>query len=242
MDSPHASDAPRHASLPPAPSAPHRIVIPLRQVLDFARNEPDFHPSRRVAFALRPLLELALATAGLCQRQAATPAASPGSRPPGPPRNLPAAATAIPVPAGGDTPHCRGGVGAAGAAGERRGNDPELLFTALSSLVEVVKQLTPVSGRMYANLGHEKLPANEQEEQDDDGPAPRSEVVIELLSTAGSPRPAPAAAPVAASGALGFELAVVGAIVESKGGQLSLSSPGGHSRRFVVRLPVRRSR
>jgi hypothetical protein len=65
-------------------------------------------------------------------------------------------------------------------------------------------------------------------------------VVIELVSIAGSTCDAPFSAPATASGALAFELAVVAAIVESKGGQLSLGTSGGDTRNFVVRLPVRR--
>ena len=68
--------------------------------------------------------------------------------------------------------------------------------------------------------------------------APRSEVVIELVSTAAS---AYASLPAAVRGELGslaFELAVVAAIVESKGGEFCVGSPGGDARSFVVRLPV----
>ena len=68
--------------------------------------------------------------------------------------------------------------------------------------------------------------------------APRSEVVIELVSTAGC---AYASLPPEVRddfGSLAFELAVVAAVVESKGGEIDFGSPRGDSRSFVVRLPV----
>jgi hypothetical protein len=167
--------------------------------------------------------------------------------------------------------------GAPGASGgEAPGGDPELLFSALSSLVEVVKILTPSAGRVYAHMGHESLDGATPAESDEDeageaGDAlalgaddalernrpgaeargrqkvaaatagPRSEVVIELVSTAGSPADGLEPAVHDDAGAMAFELAVVAAIVESKGGELQLGSPGGDSRSFVVRLPVCRS-
>ncbi|MDP9122197.1 MAG: hypothetical protein M3O15_12680, partial [Acidobacteriota bacterium] len=60
------------------------------------------------------------------------------------------------------------------AANDLPAGDPELLLTALSSLVEVVKNLTPASGKVFGRLGHEALPSPTS--------APRSEVIIELLS------------------------------------------------------------
>src|SRR5579863_5763167 len=165
--------------------------------------------------------------------------------------------------------------------------DPEILFSALSSLVEVVKALTPSTGRVYANLGHEAVVPPDGDADDGVGDtgdgggntgnggghavngvanavngvaiignaraaadgdvgeapampaaAPRSEVVIELVSTAAS---AYASLPAAVRGELGslaFELAVVAAIVESKGGEFYVGSPAGDARSYVVRLPV----
>jgi hypothetical protein len=260
MDTTFRSEAPRLAGLPAAPEAPRRIVFSLSRALDFARKEPQLEPSQRVAFALRPLLALALTTAGLCNGQAA--AGGQAAEPSWSQRRRT-------TPAGSDSRHLRT---VAGAAGDRGGGDTELLFTALSSLVEVVKRLTPGSGRIYANLGHQPLLAGERSGAAS-STTPRSEVVLELLSiaaaaqldvpelqgrqalpahatpAAGDAPPAPPADPPAgwsprpaAAGALAFELAVVGAILESKGGQLSVGSPGGCARSFVVRLPVHRSR
>jgi hypothetical protein len=253
-------DAPTRSGQPGAVPAHRRIAIPLDRVLDFARHDSDSRSSRHLAFALRPLLTMALATTGLYR----------GLRP------------THPAFAGG------------GAGGEAPGGDPELLFSALSSLVEVVKNLTPSAGRVYAHMGHESLDGAEPAAAgESDGPAEsddatgagngagvgaalapggddageagerrrigvegrgrqrvaaatagaRSEVVIELVSTVGSPdeglEPEPAVYDDA--GAMGFELAVVAAIVESKGGELQLGAAGGDSRSFVVRLPVCRT-
>jgi hypothetical protein len=194
MDSSQRSHAPAAAFQLVAVPAHRRIAIPLARVLDFARHEPDSHPTRQLASALRPLLGVALATAGFGQ-----------GLPPGAPAPRPA----------------------------RRG-EPELMFDALSSLVEVVKSLTPSAGRLYAHLGHEAV-ADPEEEM---AVEPRSEVVIELVSSACTAYEELPPAVHAALGALAFELAVVAAIVESKGGQLSLGEPGGPSRSFTVRLPV----
>ncbi len=243
MRSSHAVEAPPFGRPPQVAPRQRRITIPLHRVLGFARQELASHPSRQLAFALRPLLGLALETTGLCS------AASAGQP----------------------------------AAGRRTGGsaDPEILFSALSSLVEVVKALTPSVGRVYANLGHEAVVppdgdtggaarhaangvgdtgngvgdtgngvvgdtgdlhgAADGEAGEAPGmpaDAPRSEVVIELVSTAAS---AYASLPAAVRGELGslaFELAVVAAIVESKGGEFYVGSPGGDARSFVVRLPV----
>lgn len=265
-------DAPPRSGKPGAVPAQSRIAIPLDRVLDFARHDSDSRSSRHLAFALRPLLSMALATTGLYQ----------GLRP---------ARRAFAHGAGG------------AADGDAPGGDPELLFSALSSLVEVVKNLTPSAGRVYAHMGHESLdgagPAEAGEsdgESDGDfeGPAEadaatgsgngagagdalglgtddrgdasdaserrrtgvegrgrqrvaaatagaRSEVVIELVSTVGSPDEGPEPAVYDDAGAMGFELAVVAAIVESKGGELQLGAAGGDSRSFVVRLPVCRT-
>jgi hypothetical protein len=230
-------DAPPRPSMPGAVPARGRIAIPLDRVLDFARHDSDSRSSRPLAFALRPLLTLALATTGLFRGLRQSPPALP------------------------HTP----------AGREGAGGDPELLFSALSSLVEVVKTLTPSAGRVYAHLGHESLDgadpedaggagdelapeANDALESSPSGAAgrghgevtaatagPRSEVVIELVSTAGSTADEPDSRLHDDAGAMAFELAVVAAIVESKGGELQLGSPGGDSRSFVVRLPVRRS-
>jgi hypothetical protein len=199
-------------------------------VLGFARQDSELRPSRQLAFALRPLLGLALATTGLC------PEPSPVSRlRRGRTRRAPDAA-----------------------------GDLETLISALSSLVEVVKLLTPSEGRVHARLGHEALPPRDESggsggaggaggkhregRQARIGAAgaagaamARSEVVIELVSTAG---PGPSGLPAQILedlGSLAFELAVVAAIVEAKGGELYLGAPRGDSRSFVVRLPVRRA-
>lgn len=234
-------DAPPRPSMAGAVPARGRIAIPLDRVLDFARLDSDSQSSRPLAFALRPLLSLALATTGLYR----------GLR-----QTLPA------------LPH-------APAGGEAAGGDPELLFSALSSLVEIVKTLTPSAGRVYAQMGHETLdgadPDDDAGARDELAPeangaiershagsagrgnergnekraaataGPRSEVVIELVSTAGSTPEGQEPRLHDDAGAMAFELAVVAAIVESKGGELQLGSPGGDSRSFVVRLPVRRS-
>jgi hypothetical protein len=212
MRSSQQSEAPPLASLPHISTGSGRISIPLHRVLGFARQESDSRPSRQLAFALRPLLGLALATTGLCPE---SPAVSPLRR-------------ALPP------------------SGSEMDADSEILFGALSSLVEVVKILTPGAGKVYALLGHEAV-------AEPDGPdggghergqcgvataAPRSEVVIELVSTAGC---AYASLPPEVRddfGSLAFELAVVAAVVESKGGEIDFGSPRGDSRSFVVRLPV----
>lgn len=258
-------DALPRSGKPGAVPAQSRIAIPLDRVLDFARHDSDSRSSRHLAFALRPLLSMALATTGLYRGlRPARPAFAHGA-------------------AGADAP----------------GGDPELLFSALSSLVEVVKNLTPSAGRVYAHMGHESLdgagPAAAGEsagESDGESAGPaeadtatgsgndagagigdalgpaaddrgdarerrrtgvegrsrqriaaatagaRSEVVIELVSTVGSPDEGPEPAVYDDAGAMGFELAVVAAIVESKGGELQLGAAGGDSRSFVVRLPV----
>jgi hypothetical protein len=212
MRSSQQSEAPPLASLPHISTGSGRISIPLHRVLGFARQESDSRPSRQLAFALRPLLGLALATTGLCPE---SPAISPLRR-------------ALPP------------------SGSEMDADSEILFSALSSLVEVVKILTPGAGKVYALLGHEAVPAPDG--PDGDGhergqrgaatAAPRSEVVIELVSTAGC---AYASLPPEVRddfGSLAFELAVVAAVVESKGGEIDFGSPRGDSRSFVVRLPV----
>jgi len=213
----------QQSATPPLATLPHistgsgRISIPLHRVLGFARQESDSRPSRQLAFALRPLLGLALATTGLCPE---SPAVSPHRR-------------ALPPP---------------GSEGSEMDADAEILFSALSSLVEVVKILTPAAGKVYALLGHQAVPEpdgpdgpdGDDHERDRRGAAatPRSEVVIELVSTAGC---AWASLPPAIRddfGSLAFELAVVAAVVESKGGELDFGSPHGDTRSFVVRLPV----
>jgi hypothetical protein len=152
MDSSSRSNAPLLAAPVTAAGGPHRIALPLSRVLDFARNEPQFHPSRRVAFALRPLLALALSTAGLCKSAAAAVPAGADRRqqsapgPPAPPPSAAAGERRLPRSTGGDA----------------RAGDPEVLFTALSSLVEVVKSLTPGAGRVYAHLGHQAVAAGEE--------------------------------------------------------------------------------
>jgi hypothetical protein len=229
MRSSQAMEAPPLASLPRAAPRQRRIAIPLHRVLGFARQESESHPSRQLAFALRPLLGLALATTGLCPDAppALDAARRPGARQERLPPIYPQGAADLP-----DHPA-----------------DSEILFSALSSLVEVVKTLTPSAGRVYAHLGHEAVASADGDTDEDldepraqaraaSGTAPRSEVVIELVSTAAS---AYASLPPAIRGELGglaFELAVVAAIVESKGGELYVGSSGGDSRSFVVRLPV----
>jgi hypothetical protein len=181
----------------------------LHRVLTFARQESELRPSRRLGFAMRPLLSMALATTGLCP--------------------------AVPAPRSRWTERRPSKGGAA---------ETEVLFAALSSLVEVVKTLTPRAGRVYAQLGHQPVPAAERLDDGDrergrtragggNAAAARSEVVIELVSTSTS-----ASSPRADLGGLAFELAVVAAIVESKGGELCFGSAGADSRSFVVRLPV----
>jgi len=209
----------QHSAAPPLARLPHtssgsgRISIPLHRVLGFARQESDSRPSRQLAFALRPLLGLALATTGLCPE---SPAVSPHRR-------------------------------AWPSSGSELAADPEVLFSALSSLVEVVKILTPSAGKVYALLGHEAVPGPDV--LDDDGDrelsqrgaataAPRSEVVIELVSTAGCAYASLPPAILDDFGSLAFELAVVAAVVESKGGELDFGAPCGDSRSFIVRLPV----
>jgi hypothetical protein len=238
-----------------------RINIPLSPLLDFARNEPQSR-SEQVALGLRPLLALALATAGHVDATARGQAPA--------------------------LPRSRESSGASG--------DSEILFSALSTLVEVVKSLTPDAGKLYAHLGHQAIPSADDDDGDEDrdaldgavgddgddgddrhaskdaaaihpgqptagaayparrnativdtfhpghelADAPRSEVVIELVSTGESAHSELPALLLDGSGAVAFELAVVAAIVESKGGQLSLGSPGGQSRSFTVRLPVYR--
>jgi hypothetical protein len=255
MDSTARIDMPLPPTTLPQQIPPHlRIALPLHRVLDFARQESDTHPSRQLASALRPLLGVALATAGFCQ---------------GIPPELPTAATANAT----TTTSASRLRQLQGAPATAPAGDTEILFTALSSLVEVVKSLTPSAGRIYAHLGHEAHegaaaepapyadpddPADDAEhlawggsdagEPDSEAeadaasePIPRSEVVIELVSVASPAYESLSPAIHNALGALAFELATVAAIVESKGGQLHLAAPGGHSRRFVVRLPVWRS-
>ncbi len=212
MRSSQQSDAPPLASLPHISTGSGRISLPLHRVLGFARQESDSRPSRQLAFALRPLLGLALATTGLCPE---SPAVSPLRR-------------ALPP------------------SGSEMAADAEVLFGALSSLVEVVKILTPGAGRVYALLGHEAVLAPDGLDGDDrEGgqlgaatAAPRSEVVIELVSTAGGAYAGLPPAVLDDFGSLAFELAVVAAVVESKGGEVAFGSPHGDSRSFVVRLPV----
>jgi len=205
------------SSLPQSSCGSRPIALPLHRVLGFARQDSELRPSRQLAFALRPLLGLALATTGLCP----DPAAAPHLR-----RGRPRVAN--------------------DAAG-----DLETLISALSSLVEVVKLLTPGDGRVYARLGHEALSSpdgfggaggerREVRERRTGAAPPRSEVVIELVSTAGSGYAGLPAQILDDLGSLAFELAVVAAIVESKGGELCFGEPRGDSRSFVVRLPVRR--
>jgi hypothetical protein len=214
MRSSQQSAAPPLASLPHISTGSGRISIPLHRVLGFARQESDSRPSRQLAFALRPLLGLALATTGLCPE---SPAVSPRRR-------------ALPL------------------SGSEMDADSEILFSALSSLVEVVKILTPGAGKVYALLGHEAVtgpdgpdgPHSDAHErgQRPAAAAPRSEVVIELVSTAGCAYSSLPPAVRDDFGSLAFELAVVAAVVESKGGELAFGSPDGDSRSFVVRLPV----
>jgi hypothetical protein len=216
MTSSQQLEAPPFASLPQSPGGHCRIALPLHRVLGFARQDSELRPSRQLAFALRPLLGVALATTGLCPDPPAAPPLLAGR-----PRST------------GD------------AAG-----DPETLISALSSLVEVVKLLTPTAGRVYARLGHETLPSpdgpgssdRELRESGDHGTfstTARSEVVIELLSTGSCDYSVLPPQILDDLGSLAFELAVVAAIVESKGGELYLGAPRGDSRSFVVHLPVR---
>jgi hypothetical protein len=231
---------PLAANFPGADPGGCRIAMPLRQVLDLARQESDSRPCRQMALALRRVLALALTTTGLCRSLPPAPAEvaedpwCPGGTAP---------------PGRGSYPSLRQGREAMTSRGEPAGGESEILFTALSSLVEVVKTLTPSDGRVYAHLGHEAVAGAEGEASDGRGreewpqasAAPRSEVIIELVSTASPTFEGLTPAILDGLGALAFELAVVAAIVESKGGELHLDSPGGDSRSFVVRLPVRRS-
>jgi hypothetical protein len=210
-------EAPPFASLPQYAPPFRRISMPLHRVLGIARRESEARPSRRLGFAMRPLLSLALETTGLCPGLTETARPQPDRR-----------------------------SGKAGAA------DPEVLFTALSSLVEVVKTLTPRAGRVYAQFGHQAVPDAECLESDDrerggprtyfgGGPvaaAPRSEVVIELVSTVSSTAASFPASALHELGSLAYELAVVAAIVESKGGEMCFGSERADTRSFVVRLPV----
>ncbi len=221
MRSSQQLEAPPFASRPQPSCGHRRITLPLHRVLGFARQDLELRPSRQLAFALRPLLGLALTTTGLCPDQPPATSLHHGRR---------------------------------RSAGETSG-EPETLISALSSLVEVVKLLTPDGGRVYARLGHETLhsaagPGDgagerdgrpERREPETARPAPRSEVVIELVSTAGAGSSSLPAQIVAGFGSLAFELAVVAAIVESKGGELYFGTPGGNSRSFIVRLPVYRA-
>jgi hypothetical protein len=221
---------PLAADLPGAALGGCRIAMPLSQVLDLARQESESLPCRQMARALRRVLALALTTTGLCRSLPHSAAeAAEGAWCPD---------TAAP-PGRGSYPSRRQGREAMPSRGEPAGGDPEILFTALSSLVEVVKTLTPSDGRVYAHLGHEAVAGAERGESG--GLGRESEVVIELVSTASPTFEGLTPAILDGLGALAFELAVVAAIVESKGGELSLDSPGGDSRSFVVRLPVRRS-
>src|SRR5438270_7826638 len=70
-------DAPPRPSMPGAVPARGRIAIPLDRVLDFARHDSDSRSSRPLAFALRPLLTLALATTGLFRGLRQSPPAPP---------------------------------------------------------------------------------------------------------------------------------------------------------------------
>ncbi len=221
MRSSQRLEAPPSTSLPRSPYGHRRIALPLHRVLGFARQDCELRPSRQLAFALRPLLGLALATTGLC------PEPSPVSK-------LRRGRARLATDAAGDL---------------------ETLISALSSLVEVVKLLTPSDGRVHARLGHEALHS-----PDGSGGAggehregrerrigvagagtARSEVVIELVSTAGPGSSSLPAQVLEDLGSLAFELAVVAAIVEAKGGELYLGTPRGDARSFVVRLPVCRS-
>jgi hypothetical protein len=216
MRSSQHSEAPPLATLPHTTSGSSRIDIPLHRVLGFARQESESRPSRQLAFALRPLLGVALATTGLCQE----PPAVPALRPVWPPSSTEMTADSE--------------------------ADSEILFSALSSLVEVVKILTPSAGKVYALLGHEAVaPAEDLDGGDRERgrrggatAAPRSEVVIELVSTAGCAFARLPPAILDDFGSLAFELAVVAAVVESKGGEVTFGAPRGDSRSFVVRLPV----
>ncbi|MBV8201643.1 MAG: hypothetical protein JOZ15_13560 [Acidobacteria bacterium] len=211
MRSSQQLEAPPFASLRQSAGGHRRIALPLHSVLGFARQDSESRPSRQLAFALRPLLGLALATTGLCP----DPPAAPSRR--------------------------------SGRTGGDGAGDPETLISALSSLVEVVKLLTPSEGKVYARLGHEALSSQdgaagreryERREHGSVAAAPRSQVVIELVSTASCDFARLPPQILDDIGSLAFELAVVAAIVESKGGELYLGAPQGGSRSFVVRLPV----
>jgi hypothetical protein len=241
MGSSQRMEAPPLATgLPGEAPASCRIAMPLGQVLDLARQESESLPCRQMALALRRVLALALTTTGLCR--SLPPAAAEVAEDPWCP-------DAAASPGRGSYPSLRQGREATTSRGEPAGGEPEILFTALSSLVEVVKTLTPSDGKVYAHLGHEAVLGAERgvsgdrgrEEAPEARAAPRSEVVIELVSTPSASFEGLTPAILDGLGALAFELAVVAAIVESKGGELYLDSPGGDSRSFVVRLPVRRS-
>jgi hypothetical protein len=213
MRSSQQLEAPPFANLPLSPGGHRRIALPLHRVLGFARQDSESRPSRQLAFALRPLLGLALTTTGLCP-----------DPPPAPPLRH----------------------GRPRSAGDAAG-DPETLISALSSLVEVVKLLTPSEGKVYARLGHEALasppplpPLNGAagSEHPAEPATPRSQVVIELVSTASCDYSILPPQILDDIGSLAFELAVVAAIVESKGGEMYLGAPSGDSRSFVVHLPV----
>lgn len=313
MDIGQRPDTPLPLTVPPVsallPAVPphQRIAIPLSQVLDFARHDTDSQPSRQLAGALRPLLAVALATAGFCQGlppelpvqkrpRRPAPAGSPSGSGADDATAEPEAAVSLAKDAGAVL-HNRPISAGAAAVPAGAGGDPEILFTALSSLVEVVKSLTPSAGRIYAHLGHEAVESDDAspfdehtghsahperpdalddqehladsagDDSDSDAdsgahslspsdhafdaqarpalaadnainPLPRSEVIIELVSIASPAYESLSPAIHNALGALAFELAVVAAILESKGGQLHLAAPGAQSRRFVVRLPV----
>jgi hypothetical protein len=223
----------------PAPGD-DRITVPLRQVLQLARQESRSRRCRHLALAMRPLVAVAVETAGLGRGRPRRPAEVIAGRP---------------AVTGGSGPYPpRGPWPPRPSQGEMAGGDSETLFTALSSLIEVVKIMTPRAGRVFAHLGHRAVADVECEDEEGAGRGrgcdpwrtanrqPRSEVVIELVSTTDSEtRASLTPATRDGSGALAFELAVVAAIVESKGGELHFDSPGGDSRSFVVRLPVYRS-
>src|SRR5260370_396963 len=124
MRSSQRLEAPPSTSLPRSPYGHRRIALPLHRVLGFVRQDCELRPSRQLAFALRPLLGLALATTGL------GPEPSPVSK-------LRRGRARLAPDAAGDL---------------------ETLISALSSLVEVVKLLTPSDGRVHARLAHEALP------------------------------------------------------------------------------------
>src|SRR5260370_19273754 len=123
MRSSQRLEAPPSTSLPRSPYGRRRIALRLHRVLGFARQDCELRPSRQLAFALRPLLGLALATTGLC------PEPSPVSK-------LRRGRARLATDAAGDL---------------------ETLISALSSLVEVVKLLTPSAGTVHARLGHTAL-------------------------------------------------------------------------------------